>query len=224
MAYVDGYSGEEMVSEVLGMVNISNTDAAGIAEALRALNASQLEMAMLADWPQLLYPDASFTTDGSTYYDLSDGTVLGDEDLDGAFCRIMKETVRTATRKLFPKSHGMIVSRDEGYTAGGDITHFAIINKKKFMPWPVGSTGDTIYFDMLCNPVKITSDTTAAEITFDPTEHELIIEGAFYMGMRKYRKADWGSQYQIWKKTVKEHAGRAKMMKGGITYFIPEKI
>jgi len=224
MSYVDGYTGAEMIAEVLGITNIASTDVDGVTEALRAINASQLEMAIIADWPQLLYPDASITTDGSTYYDLSSGTVLGDEDLEGAFCRICRETVRTTIRKLFPKSHGMIVSRDRDYTQGGDITHFAIVNKKKFLPWPAGSSGDTIYFDMMCNPVKITADTTAAQISFDPSEHELIVEGAFFRGMRRNKASDWKSQYGIWKKSVKEHAGRAKMMKGGITYFVPPKI
>jgi hypothetical protein len=77
---------------------------------------------------------------------------------------------------------------------------------------------------MVCLPVKITADTAASDVSFDPQDHQLIIEGAFVFGMRNLRKPDWTLQYKIWTRMVKEHAARAKMLKGGVSTFIPEVI
>lgn len=227
MAYADGYTGQEMITEYLGITHIQETDAIGIASALRAINASQLAMYGIGYWPIMVIPDAYITTDGSNYYDLSTD-ILKDPDgnaLTGQFGRLVPNTIRCGTEPLTLASHGMITQHDPDYTVGGGgPTHYALINKKKLFLYSTGSDGDTVTFDFMGLPFKITASTTAAQISFEPENHWLISEGAQFFGLKAHRGNDWVSQYKLWEKRVKQAIGMSKPVSGGTVSFMPQKI
>lgn len=226
MTYLDGYSVNEMMGEYLGIVDIQNTDADGKAEALRALNSAQLAMFGMGDWPALKLADCYFVTDGSTFYDLTTD-ILKDADgnaITGRFGRMIVDTLRVGTRPLYPVSRGKVIQHDPALTGGSIITNYAIPNKKQFFPYSVGSSGDTVQFDIVGLPVKLEENMAASAISFEPQDHWLIVEGSFLLGMRSKRKSDWTSQYKVWEDMVKGNMAQAKPMRSGTTSFIPPKI
>ena len=204
--YVGGLSGEEIVTSVVEVLNMKPADTTDQNKILRWANRIQLLMFRMGDWPELIKCDATFTTDGSKSYSLTSTTSFG---------RIKDRSVRIGTNHIYPMSKGTLDEIDPDETASGSVSNYIFVSRKDFRLWPYGSDGETVYLDYIQLPVKITYTTTAAAISFAPENHEMIVEGAIYLGMKNYGSPDWIAQKKYFYQGVKKYFNTSSPVKYG---------
>ncbi len=208
--YVSGLSGEEIVTSVAEILNMNIASTADRDKILRWVNRIQLLMFRIGDWPELIVCDASFTTDAPATHTYNLVTEIGTQ-----FGRVKDKSVRIGTDHIYPMSKGMLDEIDSAGTNAGSVSHYIAVNRKDFRLWPYGSTGETVYLDYIQLPVKITYTTTAAAISFYPENHELIVEGAIYLGMKNYGTPDWMAQKKYFYDELKKYYNTSKPVRYG---------
>jgi hypothetical protein len=201
MAYLtDGFSAEEMIARVAGVVKSST--AAAETMILQLLNATQLEMFYRYDWPELRVQDDYFTTDGSESYSLA--SVLNNANKAG-FGRVVANSVRYGSYSLSPITKGWIDQYDPERIQGGTPLKYCAVNRTDFRVWPYGSSGDKISLDWVILPVKLEAASAADDVSFDPERHELIIEGTIWRACREEKPdLEWERMMGQWYRRLKE--------------------
>jgi len=218
MSVVDGFTGAELVTAVAELLGPDPSKTDVQKQILRYIEYAQLKIFNFHDWPELIVSDCSFDTDGSDSYDLTDA----DNYIGATFGRIAHDTMRIGTKFLTEASRPAMVYNDPSYVSGGSVSHYCLLSRKKLFLYPIGaSNGDTVKFDYVKIPTAITYDSTAAENSFEPWNHQLIIEGALWPGMRKYGKPDWMKQKMFFYQLLKEYKTRSKTIKRGSQFIKP---
>lgn len=220
MATVDGFTGAELVEEIAELVKFDAAKTDVQTRILRAISYAQLKMFAFHDWPELVNFDGSIVTDGSNSYDLT--ATVSAKSLGDTFGRIVPGTVRNGIDFLNETSHAQMVKADPSYSGSQKVSDWALQKRKAFWLYPVGaSDGDTITFDWIRLPVEITYTTAAADITFEPWNHQLIIEGALCPLMRSKGSPDWMQQKQFFEQALKDYRTKSKTIKRGSQVIIP---
>jgi hypothetical protein len=180
-AVIQGLSGREIATDIAETLELDINQSSTVEQrVLRYIKRAQLKIFEYGDWPELKVMDASITTDASDYYDLSTEIAAGD------FGRLIDKTVRCGDRWLDIASKEQIDQYDPERTISGELTHYMMINRADMRLFPYGSTGETVKFDYVKLPVEITLDTAAADISWYPERHGLIVEGALLYGSKRY--------------------------------------
>ncbi len=200
-----GLSGSDLIDEITGTVGKRANNAVAKAAILRYLNISQNYMFRNADWPELLLLNQSITTDGSFSYDLSSSGILTPDD-SGVFGRVVDRTMRTTLGDIEHRSRRWIEKQDPQHNNSGR-PGFYTMEGNELILFPYGS-GETVYFDILIAPAAITATIAATAISFDPLNHDLILEGGLWQAFRRWGKAsnDWAKQRGYFMATVKKAA------------------
>ncbi len=223
--YVVGLTATEMIADVAGVVNLTATDATVITEMLRYLNRAQALMYFHGDWPELIVADATFTTDAAISYDLTNAEA-GNHGVGAQFGRIRGKTIRVSDDTIPLLSKDQWDRYDPDRSESGDPEFACLLSRTDFRILPYGSTGDVVYFDYVKLPVRIESATAAAIISFYPDRHELIVEGAQYLAMKKYNKSDrqeWILQKRMFEKDMKDMYNKCNPYKSNMSNIIPIK-
>lgn len=199
-AVIQGLSGREIATDIAETLELDINQSSTVEQrVLRYIKRAQLYMFEYGDWPELKVMDASITTNASDYYDLSTEIAAGD------FGRLIDKTVRCGDNWIDIASKEQIDQYDPERAISGEITHFMMINRADMRLFPYGSTGETVNFDYVKLPVEITMDTTAAEISWYPERHGLLVEGALLFGSKRYAI----NGYPVW--ATQEKAFRSKL-------------
>lgn len=174
-----GMTGAEMANNVAGAISYDTSNSTHLSRIYRWLNMSQLWMygQKKLDWPELRVSDASFTTDGSTSYDLTSA-------IDSAVGRVIDRSVRIGNRMMYPMPKSFTDETDPSRATNGSPIYYQQLSRKDFRLYPYGSNGDTVYLDYIKYPTEITANTTAANVSFTEERHELIELGAIWRGLR----------------------------------------
>ena len=196
MAYLtDGFSADVMIDRVQGVIK-GGTATADEAVAVQFLNMAQLEMFHRKDWPELRIYDDYITTDGSASYSLA--TALNDAAKAG-FGRVVEKSVRYGSFYLEPITKKRYDLLDPGRTYGGTPQFYCASSRSDFRVLPYGSSGEKISLDWVCLPVEIVAATDAADISYAPEHHELIIEGAIWRACREFKPdREWVEMQRAW--------------------------
>jgi len=127
------------------------------------------------------------------------------------FGRIIDKTVRAENRNLELKSKGYIDGVDPDHSRTGNPYWYAM-NGYNLIIYPL-HTG-TVYYDYLALPDEIEYTTAAADISYNPKNHSVIVDGALWLAMRRYGKEEWQAQgnyfFSSIKKALKGRGVRAK--------------
>lgn len=201
----------DMRQELAGALRLDYTKGTVIADALRWFNSAQRDMFNKYEWPELIVANASFSTDGSSYYNLTSAITDG-----GDFGRVRAKSVRIGTRFLTPKPKSWFDEADPEGTLSGDPMHYCQLNRTDFRLWPLST--DTCYLDYIRYPAAITEALVAASITFDESRHDLIFEGALWRGMRSTGLDDWRPYRKEFRDSMKDVFLNTKV------HFLPKKI
>ncbi len=177
MTAVAGMTGSQMITEVCGSL-LTDTKTAVQTEVLRWLNNAQLDLYAIAEWPELIVANASFTVTGASTYDLT-------SKVSASFGKVIDRTIRYETYNLVPKPKSFFDEVDPEGTQTGKPEFYCQYNRLDFRLWPNPGSG-TVYLDYVKYPDAITISTTAAQVSFDPDRHELIVNCALWRLYRKY--------------------------------------
>jgi hypothetical protein len=193
-----GLAATDMLAQVCDDYLLDSTKGSVTTRVYRWLNQAQYEMFSMGEWPELITgDDASFTTDGSSAYDLTS------ELSDALFGKVIDRTVRYGTRNLEPRSKSFFDELDPAATGSGDPLYYCQYNRKDFRIHPHSSIGDTITFDYVKYPKTITAASEATDISFENDRHELIVEGACWRAEKSmYGGTTWIVHRKEWKKEV----------------------
>jgi hypothetical protein len=193
-----GLAGTDMLAQVCDNYLMDTSKTTVQTRVYRWLNQSQYEMFAMGEWPELIVADASFTTDGSAYYDLTS------ELSDALFGKVIDRTVRFGTRNLEPRAKSYFNEIDPDSSYSGDPKYYCQYNRTDFRIYPYSSSGDTITLDYVKYPTTIDADSDATDISFENDRHELIVEGTFYRAEKSlFGGNSWIQDRDEWRKEVK---------------------
>jgi len=219
MAYLSsGYTGAELANRLYQSTKLTGTKAAAITACYQYLNDAQLDLFYEYDWPELLIQDDYITTDDSAYYSLA--SALNNAAKAG-FGRVRDGSVRCGTRNLIPTSKYQWDKDDPSRGYSGTPTHYCLVSRVDFRVLPYGSDGDIVYLDWVLMPVKIESDTAAADISFAPEHQELIHQGGLWRLMRDYSQKDWMVQYDLYRKMLRNAIANSSPVNYGAVLITP---
>ncbi len=176
MTAAAGMTGSQMITEVCGDL-LDPDKSADQNNVLIWLNNAQLDMYAIAEWPELIVAGASFTADGSAYYDLA-------TEINASFGKAVDRTVKYGSCNLAPKAKSFIDEKDPEGTTTGTPLFYCQYSRNDFRMYPNPGSG-TVKLDYVKYPDAITTSTTAAQVSFNSDRHELIVQGAIW---RMYRK------------------------------------
>lgn len=197
---VPGLTGAEMMDDVSGLISFDTINISDHAtKILRWLNSAQLMMFNAADWEDLRVNDKAITSTGAASYNLK--TLISD------FGRIISDSVRCGTRYLVQETKSLINERDPDASNNGLPQKYSVAGNELFT-YPIATSGLTITLDYIKMPTLITSTTVAADISFYPEHHRLIVDGAIYFGSKNQKKTDWQYLENSFLKAIKKESAR----------------
>jgi len=207
-----GLSGEDMVNEICNAINLDSSKTTVKNEVIRLLNKiASGYMFLKGNWPELIVQNEEITADGSFSYNLiTDNSNFG---------RVIDGTVRANNRVLDLKSKAWIDARDPDHSQSGNPNWYAV-NGYELIVYPF-YTG-TVYYDYLQLPDEIEYTTTAANISYKPKNHSIIVDGGLWLAMRRHGNDDWKAQgnyfFSMMKDALKATSGVHAKPGGTIPY------
>lgn len=222
MGILTGFDVDDMLDDIMAQCGTPRSTP-NDAIVVRYINRVQLWLYRTYDWPCLRVSDASLTLDGSTSYDLA-GTALNGVGSEGEFGRMFGKTIRIGDNYVPLIGKNQWDEYDPDRSQGTTEPYLAaILNRNDFRVLPYGLTGMTCYFDYIKLPDAVTSATVAADISFDPELHELLIEGAMWMAQRKWTQQDWLATKRAFDYSAKHYYGHSKTFIKNVHHIVPRR-
>lgn len=188
----------EIISEVAGPLHYNEDNTTHAARIIRWCNLAQLDM-MEHDWGELITYNDSFTTDGSSPYDLTATANFGT-----TFLRLIDKSVRIGAIPIELRDKSFYDMYDPNRSISGTAYWGYLKKRKEFYLFPEQSSGVTVYCDWVGLPTTFAADMDESDVSFDTDRHDLIVEGAIWRGKRFVGLSDWLQSKQLFEYDLKK--------------------